>query len=118
MMYKILIVVDELNQIELIRYNLEKSGFKTLSANDGEQALEIIYGEPLDLLIVDWMMPKMSGIELCQKIRSDKDYKTLPILLVLEVKMQINHLVWIPGLMIIYQNLFLLWNLYLELKLF
>ena len=80
-MHKILIVDDELNQIELIRYNLEKSGFKTLSANDGEQALEIIYGEPLDLLIVDWMMPKMSGIELCQKIRSDKDIKTLPIIM-------------------------------------
>ena len=80
-MHKILIVDDELNQIELIRYNLEKSGFKTLSANDGEQALEIIYGEPLDLLIVDWMMPKMSGIELCQKIRSDKDIKILPIIM-------------------------------------
>ena len=80
-MHKILIVDDELNQIELIRYNLEKSGFKTLSANDGEQALEIIYGEPLDLLIADWMMPKMSGIELCQKIRSDKDIKILPIIM-------------------------------------
>ena len=80
-MVEILIADDEPNQIELMKFNLEKNGFLVKSAYNGEQALEIIYEEKIDLLIVDWMMPKMSGIELCRILRSNKDTKQLPIIM-------------------------------------
>ena len=80
-MVEILIADDELNQIELMKFNLEKNGFSIKSAYNGEQALEIIYEKKPNLLIVDWMMPKMSGIELCRILRSNKDTKQLPIIM-------------------------------------
>ncbi len=80
-MVEILIADDEPNQIELMKFNLEKNGFLIKSAYNGEQALEIIYEKKIDLLIVDWMMPKMSGIELCRILRSNKDTKLLPIIM-------------------------------------
>ena len=80
-MVEILIADDEPNQIELMKFNLEKNGFLINSAYNGEQALEIIYEKKIDLLIVDWMMPKMSGIELCRILRSNKDTKLLPIIM-------------------------------------
>ena len=80
-MVEILIADDEPNQIELMKFNLEKNGFLINSAYNGEQALEIIYEKKIDLLIIDWMMPKMSGIELCRILRSNKDTKQLPIIM-------------------------------------
>jgi len=80
-MVEILIADDEPNQIELMKFNLEKNGFLIKSAYNGEQALEIIYEKKPNLLIVDWMMPKMSGIELCRILRSNKDTKQLPIIM-------------------------------------
>ena len=80
-MVEILIADDESNQIELMKFNLEKNGFSVRPAYSGEQALEIIYEKKPDLLIVDWMMPKMSGIELCRILRSNKDTIQLPIIM-------------------------------------
>ena len=80
-MVEILIADDEPNQIELMKFNLEKNRFLIKSAYNGEQALKIIYEKKIDLLIVDWMMPKMSGIELCRILRSNKDTKQLPIIM-------------------------------------
>ena len=80
-MVEILIADDEPNQIELMKFNLEKNGFSIKSAYSGDQALEIIYEKKPNLLIVDWMMPKMSGIELCRILRSNKDTKQLPIIM-------------------------------------
>ena len=80
-MVEILIADDEPNQIELMKFNLEKNGFSIKSAYNGEQALEIIHEKKPNLLIVDWMMPKMSGIELCRILRSNKDTKQLPIIM-------------------------------------
>ena len=80
-MVEILIADDEPNQIELMKFNLEKNGFLIKSVYNGEKALEIIYKKKPDLLIVDWMMPKMSGIELCRILRSNKDTKQLPIIM-------------------------------------
>ena len=77
----ILIADDEPNQIELMKFNLEKNGFLVKSALNGEQALDMIYEERPNVLIVDWMMPKMSGIELCKILRSNKDTKLLPIIM-------------------------------------
>ena len=80
-MAEILIADDEPNQIELMKFNLEKNGFLVKSASNGEQALDMIYEKKPNVLIADWMMPKMSGIELCKILRSNKDTKLLPIIM-------------------------------------
>ena len=80
-MNEILIADDEANQIELMKFNLEKNGFLVKSAYNGEQALDMIYEKKPTVLIADWMMPKMSGIELCRILRSNKDTKLLPIIM-------------------------------------
>ena len=80
-MNEILIADDETNQIELMKFNLEKNGFLVKSAYNGEQALDMIYEKKPTVLIADWMMPKMSGIELCRVLRSNKDTKLLPIIM-------------------------------------
>ena len=80
-MNEILLADDEPNQIELMKFNLEKNGFLVKSAYNGEQALDMIYEKKPNVLIVDWMMPKMSGIELCKILRSNKDTKLLPIIM-------------------------------------
>ena len=80
-MDEILLADDEPNQIELMKFNLEKNGFLVKSAYNGEQALDMIYEKKPTVLIADWMMPKMSGIELCRILRSNKDTKLLPIIM-------------------------------------
>ena len=80
-MNEILIADDEPNQIELMKFNLEKNGFLVKTAYNGEQALDMIYEKKPPVLIADWMMPKMSGIELCRILRSNKDTKLLPIIM-------------------------------------
>ena len=80
-MHEILLADDEPNQIELMKFNLEKNGFLVKSAYNGEQALDMIYEKKPTVLIADWMMPKMSGIELCRILRSNKDTKLLPIIM-------------------------------------
>ena len=80
-MNEILLADDEPNQIELMKFNLEKSGFLVKSAYNGEQALDMIYEKKPNVLIADWMMPKMSGIELCSILRSNKDTMLLPIIM-------------------------------------
>ena len=80
-MNEILLADDEPNQIELMKFNLEKSGFLVKSAYNGEQALDMTYEKKPNVLIADWMMPKMSGIELCKILRSNKDTKLLPIIM-------------------------------------
>ena len=80
-MNEILVADDEPNQIELMKFNLEKNGFLVKSAFNGEQALDMIYKQKPNVLIADWMMPKMSGIELCKILRSNKDTKLLPIIM-------------------------------------
>ena len=80
-MNEILLADDEPNQIELMKFNLEKNGFLVKSAYNGEQALDMIYEKKPAVLIADWMMPKMSGIELCRVLRSNEDTKLLPIIM-------------------------------------
>lgn len=80
-MNEILLADDEPNQIELMKFNLEKNGFLVKTAYNGEQALDMIYEKKPNILIADWMMPKMSGIELCRILRSNKDTKLLPIIM-------------------------------------
>lgn len=74
-MVKILIVDDEPDILEFLRYNLEKEQFIVFSAGDGMAGFHIAKKEKPDLIILDIMMPKMDGVELCRLIRSDDNLK-------------------------------------------
>ena len=76
-----LIADDEINQTELIKYHLEKAGFNTLVAMDGEAAFDLICENRPDIVILDWMMPNESGISVCRKVRSKKEIKDTPIII-------------------------------------
>lgn len=81
MKLKMLIVEDEEALLELLKFNFTKEGYKIDTATDGETALEkILYRSP-DIIILDWMLPKLSGIELCRRIRKHKEHKNIPIIM-------------------------------------
>lgn len=69
---KILVVDDEESLVRLISYNLNKEGFLTIPAYDGEQALKLVQQENPDLIILDLMLPGKDGLEVCRRLRSDK----------------------------------------------
>ncbi|MHB8105504.1 MAG: response regulator [Dehalococcoidales bacterium] len=75
---KILIVEDDVNLLEAIKYNLRKEGYNVVTAGDGERALEVARQEKPDLLILDIMLPKMNGFEVCRILRKEM---TVPILM-------------------------------------
>ncbi len=77
----ILLVDDEEALPTLLQYNLEQEGFRTLPARDGVAALEKARAEAPDLIILDIMMPEMSGIEVCRRLRQDAHLRTTPILM-------------------------------------
>jgi two-component system alkaline phosphatase synthesis response regulator PhoP len=68
---KVLIVDDEEAIVKLVSFNLEKEGFETLAAYDGREALDIIRREPLELVVLDVMLPEMDGLSLCRQLRLD-----------------------------------------------
>lgn len=78
---KILVVEDESSLAELIKYNLEAEGYDVTHAGDGEEAELMLSEQSFDLAILDWMIPKISGIELCRRLRKRTDTSNLPILL-------------------------------------
>lgn len=77
----VLIVEDEPPLVELISYNLEKAGFQVQIARDGEEALLAVEEHKPDLILLDWMLPYLSGIEICRRIRRNPDTRDLPIIL-------------------------------------
>ena len=72
---KILIVDDEPDILEFLKYNLVKEGFEVLTAGDGEEGLRVAEAEKPDLIVLDIMMPKMDGVEICRNIRSNPNLK-------------------------------------------
>jgi len=78
---RILAVDDEQDILELLSYNLSKEGFKVSTAIDGEDALKKIRGKSFDLLLLDLMLPGMSGMEICRILRNDPQMKNLPIIM-------------------------------------
>jgi two-component system phosphate regulon response regulator PhoB len=77
----ILIVEDEAALSTLLSYNLEKEGFTVCVAGDGEQAIEALAEETPDLVLLDWMLPHLSGIEICRRIRRAPKTRDLPIIM-------------------------------------
>jgi len=81
MLAKILLVEDEKSIVTLIKYNLEKEGFKVFCSETGEDALKIIKEKIPDLVILDWMLPDTSGIDVCRQIKIEKKLKNIPVLI-------------------------------------
>lgn len=77
----ILVVDDEPDIRDLLQYNLERDGFGVLLAKDGVDALDIAITEQPDLVILDVMMPRLDGIEVCRRIRRDASLRTTPIIM-------------------------------------
>lgn len=77
----ILVVEDELAQRELISYNLESEGFRVVSAADGREALLLIEEEEPDLILLDWMLPGTSGIEICRQVKTRPATRMTPVIM-------------------------------------
>lgn len=80
-MSRILIVEDDKNISKLIKYSLEKAGYDVTAVITGEQSFETLDRESIDLIILDVMLPKMDGFDVCKKIRSDSAWKGIPVIM-------------------------------------
>jgi len=76
----ILVVDDEQDLLDLIEYNLKKEGYNVLKAENGVQGLEMAKEHNPNLVLLDIMMPKMDGIQVCEKMRSNPDLKSIPVI--------------------------------------
>ncbi|MCD4743196.1 MAG: response regulator transcription factor [Desulfobacteraceae bacterium] len=78
---KILIVDDEEDILELVKFNLTKEGYKTMLATTGEQALDIVKNNRIDLIVLDLMLPGVDGLEVTRIIRNNPETQTIPIIM-------------------------------------
>ena len=77
----VLVVEDEPAQREVLSYNLEAEGFRVTTAGDGEAALLSVEEETPDLIVLDWMLPRVSGIEVCRRLKTRAETRGLPIIM-------------------------------------
>lgn len=77
----VVIAEDETAVSELLRYNLESEGYETAIASDGDEAMLLIDERIPDLMLLDWMLPKISGIEICRRVRTRQETANLPIIM-------------------------------------
>src|SRR5579863_4537596 len=80
-MKKILLIEDDKDIVELVKYNLEKEGFGVVANGDGATGLAQLRKSPPDLLVLDLMLPKISGLEICKEVRKDISLNRLPVLI-------------------------------------
>lgn len=85
---KILVIDDEDHILELLKFNLELSGFDVCVSTEANQTIELIGREKPDLLLLDWMLPKISGIDILKKIRQDEDIYDLPVIMLTAKNME------------------------------
>lgn len=78
---KVMIVEDEASIAALLEYNLSKEGFATVAAAEGEEALIKVDEERPDVIVLDWMLPNVSGIEVCRRLRSKNETRNIPIIM-------------------------------------
>src|SRR3989338_2507318 len=78
---KILVVDDEEDFRIIVKDVLERAGYEAITASNGQEGLEYLQGQSVDLAILDWMMPIMDGLTLCQMLRQEPSLKTLPVIL-------------------------------------
>ena len=78
---RILVVEDEADLVTLLSYNLERAGFEVLVAGDGDEALLMVEEERPDLILLDWMLPHRSGLEVCRQLRRRPESRHVPIIM-------------------------------------
>jgi two-component system phosphate regulon response regulator PhoB len=78
---RVLVVEDEPSLVEMLRYNLERQGFRVAHAADGEEAMALIAEQRPDLVLLDWMLPLVSGLEVCRRIRRASATRSLPVIM-------------------------------------
>ena len=78
---KILIVDDEKNILEAVKYNLEKEGWAVSTAADGAKGLDAARAQLPDLILLDWMLPEMTGLEVCRTLKQDAKTRHIPIIM-------------------------------------
>jgi two-component system phosphate regulon response regulator PhoB len=78
----VLVVEDEAALTAMLRYNFEREGFRVLEANDGEEAMVAVAENKPDLILLDWMLPHLSGIDLCRQLRRGTGTRDIPIIIV------------------------------------
>lgn len=77
----VLVVEDEPAQREVLAYNLEAEGFRVSRAGNGEEALLLVEEDVPDIIVLDWMMPNLSGIEVCRRLKTRPDTRLIPIIM-------------------------------------
>ncbi|MBP2295921.1 phosphate regulon transcriptional regulator PhoB [Azospirillum rugosum] len=77
----VLIVEDEADIVTLLKYNLEKEGFRVNAATDGEEALLLAGEQTPNIVLLDWMLPLMSGLEVCRQMRRNTKMRDIPIIM-------------------------------------
>lgn len=85
---KILVIDDEEHILELLKFNLELSDFDVCVSSEANEAIELIGREKPDLLLLDWMLPKISGIDILRKIRQDENIYDLPVIMLTAKNME------------------------------
>ncbi len=79
---RILITEDEVSLVALLRYNLEKEGYVVDEASDGQECLVKVAEEQPDLILLDWMLPQLSGLEVCRQLRRNPETRNIPVIMV------------------------------------
>jgi two-component system phosphate regulon response regulator PhoB len=77
----VLLVEDEPAQREMLAYNLQAEGFRVTQASDGDEGLSCLRDDPPDVLVLDWMLPGVSGIEICRRLRARPETRSLPVIM-------------------------------------
>ena len=77
----VLVVEDEGAQREVLKYNLEAEGFQVVMAENGDEAMLLVAEEQPDLIVLDWMLPNVSGIEICRRVKADPSTRQIPIIM-------------------------------------
>lgn len=78
----VLVVDDEPAQRAMLSYNIEAQGFRTVTAADGEEALILADEQRPDIILLDWMLPKLSGIEVCRQLKARSATREIPVIIV------------------------------------
>jgi two-component system alkaline phosphatase synthesis response regulator PhoP len=86
-------VDDEKDIVDLVAYNLEKEGYETLKALDGEKALQLVRTKTPDLIVLDLMLPGIQGLEVCKRIRKDPETASIPIIMLTAKGAEIDKIV-------------------------
>ena len=78
---KVFLVEDDQSIVSLVQYNLQKEGFNVQTSGNGEEAIKDLKNYEPDLILLDWMLPDLSGLDICKSLKKDKKHKNIPIIM-------------------------------------